>query len=72
MPRKRFGFAGGNETSDKGSKQLLEIRRHLGVMFGLDLVVYRSKRLKERADKVNWFVRDILEEGKVVYKADNN
>ena len=46
----------------------LDIRRHLGVMFGLDLVVYTPERLKERVDMGDWFLRDVLEEGKVLYE----
>jgi hypothetical protein len=49
----------------------LEIRRHLGVMFGLDLVVYTSKRLKERVDMGDWFLRDVLKEGKVLYESSS-
>lgn len=49
--------------------QSLDIRRHLGVMFGLDLLVYTSKRLKERVDIGDWFVHDILKEGKVLYES---
>jgi uncharacterized protein len=58
------------DTPLKESKISLEIHRHLNVMFGLDLVVYTPKRLKERADRGNWFVRDILKEGKIMYEAD--
>src|SRR3990172_8501477 len=50
-------------------KQSLDIRRHLGVMFGLDLVVYTPKRLKERVDMGDWFLRDVLKEGKVLYES---
>jgi hypothetical protein len=37
----------------------LDIRRHLDVMFGLDPVVYTLKRLQERVDMGDWFLRDI-------------
>ena len=53
----------------KSPKSSLEIRRHLGVMFGMDLLVYTPKRLKERAAMGDWFVRDILKEGKVLYES---
>ena len=36
------------DTPLKESQQSLEIRRHLDVMFGMDLIVYTPKRLKER------------------------
>ena len=60
------------DTPLKESKISLEIHRHLNVMFGLDLVVYTPKHLKERVDMSDWFVRDILKEGKVLYEADNS
>jgi predicted nucleotidyltransferase len=60
------------KTSQKASKKSLKIRRHLGVMFGLDLVVYTSKRLKERVDMGDWFLRDILKEGKVLYESSRS
>jgi predicted nucleotidyltransferase len=56
------------KSSEKASKSL-DIRRHLDVMFGLDLVVYTSKRLKERVDMGDWFLRDILKEGEVLYES---
>jgi uncharacterized protein len=59
------------DTELKESKISLEIHRYLNVMFGLDLVVYTPKRLKERVDMGDWFVRDILKEGKVLYEANN-
>ncbi len=58
-------------TPLKESQQSLEIRRHLDVMFGMDLIVHTPKRLKERVDMGDWFLRDVLKEGKVLYKADN-
>src|SRR5215208_565206 len=59
------------DTPLREVKQSLEIHQHLNVMFGLDLLVYTPNHLKERADMGDWFVRDILKEGKVVYEADN-
>lgn len=59
------------DTPLKESQQSLEIRRLLGVMFGLDLIVYTPKRLKERVEMGDWFLRDIMEEGKIVYESRN-
>ena len=59
------------DTPMKESQQSLEIRRHLGVMFGLDLIVYTPKHLQERVEMGDWFLRDILKEGKVVYESRN-
>jgi uncharacterized protein len=57
------------ETPLKESKQSLEIRRYLDVLFGLDLIVHTPKKLKARVDMGDWFLRDILKEGKVVYES---
>jgi uncharacterized protein len=57
------------ETPLRESQIELEIHRYLDVMFGLDLLVYTPKRLKERVEMGDWFVRDMLREGKVMYDA---
>jgi len=59
------------DTPLKESKQSLEIRRHLDVMFGMDLIVHTPKRLKERVDMGDWFLRDVLKEGKVLYESSS-
>jgi hypothetical protein len=38
-------------------------------MFGMDLIVHTPKRLKERVDMGDWFLRDVLQEGKVLYES---
>lgn len=57
------------ETSDREIQKSLEIRRALGISFGLDLIVYTPRHLKERVKMGDWFVRDALKEGKVLYEA---
>ena len=57
------------DTLLKESKQSLEIRRHLDVMCGMDLIVHTPKRLKERVKMGDWFLRDVLKEGKVLYES---
>lgn len=57
------------DTPLKASKQSLEIRRHLNVMFGMDLIVHTPKHLKERVKMGDWFLRDVLKEGKVLYES---
>ncbi len=59
------------DTPLKESKQSLEIRRHLDVMFGIDLIVHTPKRLKERVEMGDWFLRDVLKEGKVLYESSS-
>jgi uncharacterized protein len=60
------------DTLLKESKQSLEIRRYLDVLYGLDLIVQTPKRLKERVDMGDWFLRDVIKEGKVLYKEKND
>jgi len=59
------------ETSEKESRQSLEIRHRLSVMFGLDLLVYTLQHLQERFEMEDWFVRDVLKEGKVLYESSH-
>ena len=59
------------DTPLKESRQSLEIRRYLDVMFGMDLIVHTPKRLKERVDMGDWFLRDVLKEGKVLYESSS-
>lgn len=59
------------DTPLKESKQSLEIRRYLDVMFGIDLIVHTPKRLRERVDMGDWFLRDVIKEGKVLYESSS-
>ena len=57
------------DTAIKEVKQAIEIHHQLNIMFGLDLLVYTPKHLRERLEIGDWFVRDVLKEGKVLYEA---
>ena len=57
------------DPPQKENQQSLEIRRYLGVMFGIDLIVRTPKTLKQRVEMGDGFIRDILKEGKVLYEA---
>ena len=57
------------DTKLKESQQSLQIRRYLNLFFGLDIILYTPKRLDERIAMGDYFVQDILEEGKVMYEA---
>lgn len=57
------------DASEGDVQTSLDIRRELGVSFGLDLIVYTTKHLKERVKMGDWFIRDALKEGKVLYEA---
>lgn len=50
-------------------KQSLQIRRSLGVLFGLDLIVHTPKRLAQRLKMGDSFLQDVVKEGKVLYES---
>lgn len=52
-------------------EQAIEICQQIDYRFGLDLIVRKPDRLAERLRMGDWFLRDILEEGKVVYESRN-
>ena len=56
------------ETPLKEVEQAIEICQQIDYKFGLDLIVRTPERLARRLKMGDWFLRDILEEGKVVYK----
>ena len=50
-------------------KQSLAIRRHLKVMFGLDLIVCSPERLCQRLEWGDSFLREVIETGKVLHES---
>ena len=60
------------DTTLKEVEQAIKICQQIDYRFGLDLIVRTPKRLKERLEMGDWFLRDVLEEGKVVYEVSNN
>ena len=57
------------DASLKEREQSLKIRRSLGVLFGLDLIVHTPKRLAQRLEMGDSFLRDVIQEGKVLYES---
>jgi predicted nucleotidyltransferase len=51
--------------------QAIQICQQIEYRFGLDLIVHTPKRLAERVKMGDWFLRDVLKEGKVLYEARN-
>ena len=49
----------------------VEIRMKLRPKFPVDLLVRTAEKLRQRLEMGDEFVREILEEGKVLYEADN-
>lgn len=57
------------ETNLKETRQALEIEQSLEMdLFGLDLLVKTPKILQERLEQGDWFLREILRDGKVMYE----
>ena len=50
-------------------EQSIKISQQIEVRFGLDLIVYTPKHLRERVKMGDWFLRDVLKEGKVLYES---
>ncbi|MBV6450246.1 MAG: hypothetical protein MHPDNHAH_00967 [Anaerolineales bacterium] len=57
------------DTNKRESQQSLEIRRSLGVLFGMDLIVRTPKKLSQRLKMGDSFLKDVLKEGKVLYES---
>ena len=49
----------------------VEIRMKLRPQFPVDLLVRTPEKVRERIEMGDGFMREILEEGKVLYEADN-
>lgn len=56
------------DTKLREVKQAIDICQQIEYRFGLDLIVYTPKHLKERVKMGDWFLRDIIKEGKVLYE----
>jgi predicted nucleotidyltransferase len=59
------------DTPMREVEQAIQICQQIDYRFGLDLIVRTPERLTERLKMGDWFLRDILEEGKVVYESRN-
>ena len=59
------------ETPLKEVQQAIQICQQIEYRFGLDLIVHTPNHLEKRVKMGDWFMRDILKEGKVLYEAHN-
>ena len=60
------------DTQLKEIQQAIQICQQIEYRFGLDLIVHTPKYLAERMKMGDWFLRDVLKEGKVIYEVSNN
>lgn len=59
------------DTPLRSVDQAIEIRRTLKTTFPLDLIVRTPKQIKERLSLGDFFVREVLTKGKVIYEASD-
>ena len=60
------------ETKRTGAQQAVEILRAINLNFGLDLVVYSPKRIKQRLDWGDSFLREVVTKGIVLYESSDH
>ncbi|MEK7711383.1 MAG: nucleotidyltransferase domain-containing protein [Planctomycetota bacterium] len=49
----------------------IEIRTRLDCRFALDLLVRSPAQIRRRMQMDDWFIREIMEQGKILYEADD-
>lgn len=59
------------DTPLKEVQQAIQICQQIEYRFGLDLIVHTPKYLAKRLKMGDWFLRDVIKEGKVLYEAHN-
>lgn len=52
-------------------EQMAKVRRRLKSKFPLDVLVKTNKQLKERSEMGDFFIKEIIEKGKILYEAGN-
>jgi predicted nucleotidyltransferase len=57
------------DTPLKDVQQAIQICQQIEYRFGLDLIVHTPKYLQQRLEMGDWFLRDVLKEGKVLYES---
>ncbi len=57
------------ETPLREIRQALEIRQFLNPLFGVDILVYTPKRLEQRLSFGDSFLKEVLDQGKVLYES---
>ena len=57
------------DTSLKEVQQAIQICQQIEYRFGLDLIVHTPQYLAERLKMGDWFLRDVLKEGNILYES---
>ena len=59
------------DTPLKEVRQAIQICQQIEYRFGLDLIVHTPKYLADRVKMGDWFLRDVLKDGKVLYESNS-
>ncbi|MBI1793105.1 MAG: nucleotidyltransferase domain-containing protein [Chloroflexi bacterium] len=59
-------------TKLRDTQQAIQICQQIEYRFGLDLIVHTPKYLAKRVKMGDFFLREVLKEGKVIYEFRNN
>ena len=59
------------DTPLREVQQAIQIAQQIEYRFGLDLIVHTPEYLAERLKIGDWFLRDVLREGKVLYESSS-
>jgi len=59
------------DTPLRDVQQAIQICQQIEYRFGLDLIVHTPEYLAERMKMGDWFLRDVVSEGKVIYEVSN-
>ena len=60
------------DTQLREVQQAIQICQQIEYKFGLDLIVHTPKYLAKRIKMGDWFLLDVLKEGKVIYEVHNS
>ena len=53
------------------TEKAIEIRRRINRSFALDLLVRSPREIQKRLQLNDWFIREITEQGRVLYESDD-
>ena len=56
-------------TSLREVQQAIQICQKIEYRFGLDLIVHTPEHLADRLKMGDWFLKDVIKEGKVLYES---
>ena len=57
------------QTDQREMQQALAIRQKINPLFGVDLLVYTPDRLEQRLNLADSFLREILDQGLILYES---